>query len=158
MISDQMLLQVLEVWISEVHGDPHRQGAGGAHAQLAGMGRGGGANSNSGVKSEKAAWLALIEDLRKKCAPVLAPAPALDTCPSSGSAVTAHRRLSHLHSAGVSLKTEQGNAGSLLGDECHFRQCRSSLFSAGCTLVASMTGSCQRWAHAVVPRPVMNDE
>jgi hypothetical protein len=29
--------------------------------------RGGGANSNSGVMSEKAAWLALIEDLKKRC-------------------------------------------------------------------------------------------
>ena len=29
--------------------------------------RGGGVNSNSGVMSEKAAWLALIEDLKKRC-------------------------------------------------------------------------------------------
>lgn len=30
--------------------------------------RGGGVNSNSGVMSERAAWMALVEDLKKRCA------------------------------------------------------------------------------------------
>ena len=30
------------------------------------QGRGGGANSNSGLRSEKSAWMALIDDLKKK--------------------------------------------------------------------------------------------
>ncbi len=32
------------------------------------QGRGGGANSNSGVMTEKAAWMALIDDLKQRCA------------------------------------------------------------------------------------------
>lgn len=48
------------------HGQGRRGGgAGRAMQQL--QSRGGGVNSNSGVMSEKAAWLALIEDLKKRC-------------------------------------------------------------------------------------------
>ncbi|CAL8471306.1 g10848 [Coccomyxa elongata] len=51
-------------------GSGGRGGRGGSQAghiasQLQ-QGRGGGANSNSGLRSEKSAWLALIDDLRKK--------------------------------------------------------------------------------------------
>ena len=39
-------------------------GAGRANQQL--QSRGGGVNSNSGVMSERAAWMALVEDLKKR--------------------------------------------------------------------------------------------
>ena len=54
-----------------------RQGSGGGRGGRGGgsqgfianqlqQGRGGGANSNSGLRSEKSAWMALIDDLKKK--------------------------------------------------------------------------------------------
>lgn len=46
-------------------------GRGAAHPSVVGQmqqGRGGGANSNSGLRSEKSAWMALIDDLNKKYA------------------------------------------------------------------------------------------
>jgi hypothetical protein len=38
---------------------------------------GGGTNSNSGLRSEKSAWMALIDDLKKKCALSIPCAPVL---------------------------------------------------------------------------------
>ena len=48
-----------------VHG---RRGGGAGRAMQQLQGRGGGANSNSGIMTEKAAWMALIDDLKKRCA------------------------------------------------------------------------------------------
>ena len=45
-----------------------RRGGGAGRAMQQLQGRGGGANSNSGIMTEKAAWMALIEDLKKRCA------------------------------------------------------------------------------------------
>ena len=54
-----------------------RRGGGAGHARQQLQGRGGGANSNSGTMTERAAWMALIEDLKKRCAApyVWRPAP-----------------------------------------------------------------------------------
>ena len=43
-----------------------RRGGGAGRAMQQLQSRGGGANSNSGVMSERAAWMALIEDLKKR--------------------------------------------------------------------------------------------
>ncbi len=48
---------------AQAHG---RRGGGAGRAMQQLQSRGGGANSNSGVMSERAAWMALIEDLKKR--------------------------------------------------------------------------------------------
>ena len=48
---------------AQAHG---RRGGGAGRAMQQLQSRGGGVNSNSGVMSERAAWMALVEDLKKR--------------------------------------------------------------------------------------------
>lgn len=45
---------------------PRGGGAGQARAMISGGGRGHGANSNSGLKTERTQWLSLIDQLKQK--------------------------------------------------------------------------------------------